>query len=240
MLSVCFLLCLSQEIESSPECHHRRLTDFLGCELQRLASYPLLLNKIIQHTNESTYEHQCLCLARDEVKGILEGVQEELRQAEQHRQLQAYQQRLDARALRKSSHPLAREFQVGPPLRPPLQSLALSCSSPLLNAAFFCPSVQNLDLTGHDLIQEGRLQLRVSSKKTVGKWKKQPLLPRHTHVAQASQSGGVRALPLSFRLPFSIKAGIKEGRACGFMAERLWSLKALESHCCQREETGLS
>ncbi|CAI5793062.1 rho guanine nucleotide exchange factor 11-like [Podarcis lilfordi] len=41
-----------QEIESSPECHQRQLASFLDCELQRLASYPLLLNQIIQHTNK--------------------------------------------------------------------------------------------------------------------------------------------------------------------------------------------
>ncbi|CAI5765101.1 Rho guanine nucleotide exchange factor 11 [Podarcis lilfordi] len=96
---------LGSGVSSSPECHDHQLTDFLDCELQCLASYPLLLSKIIQHTNESTYEHQYLCLARDEVKEILENIQD--RQAENHWQLQVYQQRLDDLSLCKSSQPLA-------------------------------------------------------------------------------------------------------------------------------------
>ncbi|CAI5792893.1 Hypothetical predicted protein, partial [Podarcis lilfordi] len=59
----------------------------------------------------STWEHQYLCLARDECKEILEGIQEELRPAENHGRLDASPKRLDARSLWKSSHPLARQFQ---------------------------------------------------------------------------------------------------------------------------------
>lgn len=40
----------SQECEASPHCRRLQLKDLLVSEMQRLTKYPLLLDKIIKHT----------------------------------------------------------------------------------------------------------------------------------------------------------------------------------------------
>lgn len=41
---------LTQECEASPQCRRLQLKDLLVSEMQRLTKYPLLLDKIIKHT----------------------------------------------------------------------------------------------------------------------------------------------------------------------------------------------
>lgn len=44
------LLLLAQECEASPHCRRLQLKDLLVSEMHRITKYPLLLDKIIKHT----------------------------------------------------------------------------------------------------------------------------------------------------------------------------------------------
>ncbi|XP_015285038.1 PREDICTED: rho guanine nucleotide exchange factor 11 [Gekko japonicus] len=100
-----------QEAESNPQCRRLQLKDLLISEMQRLTKYPLLLENIIKHTPGETVEHQKLCRARDQCRETLRHVNEAVRRAENQHRLEAYQKRLDATSLERSSNPLAAEFK---------------------------------------------------------------------------------------------------------------------------------
>ncbi|XP_054855186.1 rho guanine nucleotide exchange factor 11 isoform X2 [Eublepharis macularius] len=100
-----------QEAESNPQCRRLQLKDLLISEMQRLTKYPLLLENIIKHTPGETLEHRKLCRARDQGREILRYVNEAVRRAENQHRLEAYQKRLDATSLERTSNPLAAEFK---------------------------------------------------------------------------------------------------------------------------------
>nr|XP_008120244.1 PREDICTED: rho guanine nucleotide exchange factor 11 isoform X4 [Anolis carolinensis] len=100
-----------QEAESNPQCRRLQLKDLIISEMQRLTKYPLLLENIIKYTHGETSEHQKLCRARDQCREILRYVNEAVKRAENQHRLEAYQKRLDATSLERTSNPLAAEFK---------------------------------------------------------------------------------------------------------------------------------
>uniref|UniRef100_A0A8C8SQA7 Rho guanine nucleotide exchange factor 11 n=1 Tax=Pelusios castaneus TaxID=367368 RepID=A0A8C8SQA7_9SAUR len=100
-----------QEAESNPQCRRLQLKDLIISEMQRLTKYPLLLENILKHTDAGTPEHEKLCRARDQCREILKHVNEAVKRAENRHRLEAYQKRLDATSLERTSNPLAAEFK---------------------------------------------------------------------------------------------------------------------------------
>uniref|UniRef100_A0A674K9S7 Rho guanine nucleotide exchange factor 11 n=1 Tax=Terrapene triunguis TaxID=2587831 RepID=A0A674K9S7_9SAUR len=100
-----------QEAESNPQCRRLQLKDLIISEMQRLTKYPLLLENILKHTDGGTPEHKKLCRARDQCREILRYVNEAVKRAENRHRLEAYQKRLDATSLERTSNPLAAEFK---------------------------------------------------------------------------------------------------------------------------------
>ncbi|XP_043391202.1 rho guanine nucleotide exchange factor 11 isoform X8 [Chelonia mydas] len=100
-----------QEAESNPQCRRLQLKDLIISEMQRLTKYPLLLENILKHTDGGTPEHEKLCRARDQCREILRYVNEAVKRAENRHRLEAYQKRLDATSLERTSNPLAAEFK---------------------------------------------------------------------------------------------------------------------------------
>ncbi|XP_042296336.1 rho guanine nucleotide exchange factor 11 isoform X3 [Sceloporus undulatus] len=100
-----------QEAESNPQCRRLQLKDLIISEMQRLTKYPLLLENIIKHTQDSALEHRKLCRARDQCRQILRYVNEAVKRVENQHRLEAYQKRLDTTSLERTSNPLAAEFK---------------------------------------------------------------------------------------------------------------------------------
>ncbi|XP_025029061.1 rho guanine nucleotide exchange factor 11 isoform X2 [Python bivittatus] len=100
-----------QEAESNPQCRRLQLKDLIISEMQRLTKYPLLLDSVIKHTSGQTLEHRKLCRARDHCREVLRYVNEAVKQAENQHRLEAYQKRLDATSLERTSNPIATEFK---------------------------------------------------------------------------------------------------------------------------------
>uniref|UniRef100_A0A8C7JHJ3 Rho guanine nucleotide exchange factor 11-like n=1 Tax=Oncorhynchus kisutch TaxID=8019 RepID=A0A8C7JHJ3_ONCKI len=80
-----------QECEASPHCRRLQLKDLLVSETQRLTKYPLLLDNIIKHTEDlpPLQRAQACC------RGILQAVNEVVRETEHRQRLNQYQRRLD-------------------------------------------------------------------------------------------------------------------------------------------------
>uniref|UniRef100_A0A7M4ENL1 Rho guanine nucleotide exchange factor 11 n=1 Tax=Crocodylus porosus TaxID=8502 RepID=A0A7M4ENL1_CROPO len=100
-----------QEAESNPQCRRLQLKDLIISEMQRLTKYPLLLENVLKHTEGGTPEHEKLSRARDQCREILRHVNEAVKRAENRHRLEAYQKRLDATSLERTSNPLAAEFK---------------------------------------------------------------------------------------------------------------------------------
>ncbi|XP_038624183.1 rho guanine nucleotide exchange factor 11 [Tachyglossus aculeatus] len=100
-----------QEAESLPQCRRLQLRDLIVAEMQRLTKYPLLLDSILKHTDDSGPEREKLGRARDRCREILRFVNEAVKQAENRHRLEGYQRRLDTTSLERASNPLAAEFK---------------------------------------------------------------------------------------------------------------------------------
>ncbi|KAM4536439.1 rho guanine nucleotide exchange factor 11 isoform 5-T5 [Odontesthes bonariensis] len=87
---------LIQECEASPQCRRLQLKDLLVSEMQRLTKYPLLLDNIIKHTEASSSDLPSLQRAQACCRGILQVVNEDVRETEHRQRLSQYQRRLDA------------------------------------------------------------------------------------------------------------------------------------------------
>ncbi|XP_072232044.1 rho guanine nucleotide exchange factor 11 isoform X3 [Leuresthes tenuis] len=87
---------LIQECEASPQCRRLQLKDLLVSEMQRLTKYPLLLDNIIKHTEASSSDLPSLQRAQACCRGILQVVNEDVRETEHRQRLGQYQRRLDA------------------------------------------------------------------------------------------------------------------------------------------------
>uniref|UniRef100_A0A3Q3ARQ4 Rho guanine nucleotide exchange factor 11 n=1 Tax=Kryptolebias marmoratus TaxID=37003 RepID=A0A3Q3ARQ4_KRYMA len=85
-----------QECEASPQCRRLQLKDLLVSEMQRLTKYPLLLDSIIKHTEAGSKDLPSLQHAQTCCRGILQAVNEDVRETEHSRRLVQYQRRLDA------------------------------------------------------------------------------------------------------------------------------------------------
>uniref|UniRef100_A0A3Q2G3R2 Rho guanine nucleotide exchange factor 11 n=1 Tax=Cyprinodon variegatus TaxID=28743 RepID=A0A3Q2G3R2_CYPVA len=85
-----------QECEASPQCRRLQLKDLLVSEMQRLTKYPLLLDKIIKHTEAGSSDLPSLQRAQACFRGILKAVNEDVRETEHRQRLSQYQRRLDA------------------------------------------------------------------------------------------------------------------------------------------------
>uniref|UniRef100_A0A8C2BMY4 DH domain-containing protein n=1 Tax=Cyprinus carpio TaxID=7962 RepID=A0A8C2BMY4_CYPCA len=102
---------LIQECEASPHCRRLQLKDLLVAEMQRLTKYPLLLDNIIKHTeSESPHTHTSRAQAR--CRGILQAVNEVVRETEHRHRLGQYQRRLDLTPLERLANPVAAQFKV--------------------------------------------------------------------------------------------------------------------------------
>ncbi|KAL0970105.1 hypothetical protein UPYG_G00237190 [Umbra pygmaea] len=84
-----------QECEASPHCRRLQLKDLLVSEMQRLTKYPLLLDKIIKHTDAGSLDLVPLERAQACCRGILQTVNEVIRETEHRQRLHQYQRRLD-------------------------------------------------------------------------------------------------------------------------------------------------
>ncbi|XP_023271104.1 rho guanine nucleotide exchange factor 11 isoform X2 [Seriola lalandi dorsalis] len=85
-----------QECEASPHCRRLQLKDLLVSEMQRLTKYPLLLDNIIKHTEAGSSDLPSLQRAQACCRGILQAVNEDVRETEHRQRLSQYQRRLDA------------------------------------------------------------------------------------------------------------------------------------------------
>ncbi|XP_052315793.1 rho guanine nucleotide exchange factor 11-like isoform X5 [Oncorhynchus keta] len=84
-----------QECESSPHCRRLQLKDLLVSETQRLTKYPLLLDNILKHTEAGSTDLPPLQQAQACCRGILQAVNEVVRETEHRQRLNQYQRRLD-------------------------------------------------------------------------------------------------------------------------------------------------
>ncbi|GLD64734.1 rho guanine nucleotide exchange factor 11 isoform X1, partial [Lates japonicus] len=84
------------ECEASPHCRRLQLKDLLVSEMQRLTKYPLLLDNIIKHTEAGSSDLPSLQRAQACCRGILQTVNEVVRETEHRQRLSQYQRRLDA------------------------------------------------------------------------------------------------------------------------------------------------
>uniref|UniRef100_A0A673ZNK2 Rho guanine nucleotide exchange factor 11-like n=1 Tax=Salmo trutta TaxID=8032 RepID=A0A673ZNK2_SALTR len=84
-----------QECEASPHCRRLQLKDLLVSETQRLTKYPLLLDNIIKHTEAGSTDLPPLQRAQACCRGILQAVNEVVRETEHRQRLHQYQRRLD-------------------------------------------------------------------------------------------------------------------------------------------------
>ncbi|XP_057711965.1 rho guanine nucleotide exchange factor 11 isoform X2 [Corythoichthys intestinalis] len=84
-----------QECEASRHCRRLQLRDLLVSEMQRLTKYPLLLDNIIKHTEVSSFDLPALRRAQTCCRGILQAVNEVVRETEHRHHLSQYQRRLD-------------------------------------------------------------------------------------------------------------------------------------------------
>ncbi|XP_041820615.1 rho guanine nucleotide exchange factor 11 isoform X2 [Chelmon rostratus] len=85
-----------QECEASPHCRRLQLKDLLVSEMQRLTKYPLLLDNIIKHTEAGSSDLPLLQRSQACCRGILQAVNEVVRETEHRQRLNQYQRRLDA------------------------------------------------------------------------------------------------------------------------------------------------
>ncbi|KAG1937919.1 rho guanine nucleotide exchange factor [Pimephales promelas] len=102
---------LIQECEASPHCRRLQLKDLLVSEMQRLTKYPLLLDNIIKHTEMSSPDLQQLQRAQVCCRGILQAVNEVVRETEHRHRLSQYQRRLDLTPLERQANPVAAQFK---------------------------------------------------------------------------------------------------------------------------------
>uniref|UniRef100_A0AAY3ZWW5 Rho guanine nucleotide exchange factor (GEF) 11 n=1 Tax=Denticeps clupeoides TaxID=299321 RepID=A0AAY3ZWW5_9TELE len=102
---------LIQECEASPHCRRLQLKDLLVSEMQRLTKYPLLLDNIIKHTEAGSPDLQPLQRAQACCRGILQTVNEVVRETEHRLRLGQYQRRLDISALERQANPVAVQFK---------------------------------------------------------------------------------------------------------------------------------
>ncbi|XP_054656184.1 rho guanine nucleotide exchange factor 11 isoform X3 [Dunckerocampus dactyliophorus] len=91
-----------QECEASRHCRRLQLRDLLVSEMQRLTKYPLLLDNIIKHTEAASGDLSALQRAQVCCRGILQAVNEIIRETEHQQRLSQYQRRLDTAPLFKS------------------------------------------------------------------------------------------------------------------------------------------
>ncbi|XP_056884262.1 rho guanine nucleotide exchange factor 11 isoform X5 [Takifugu flavidus] len=85
-----------QECEASPHCRRLQLKDLLVSEMHRITKYPLLLDKIIKHTEAGAPDLPLLQRAQACCRGILQTINEVVRETEHRQRLSQYQRRLDA------------------------------------------------------------------------------------------------------------------------------------------------
>uniref|UniRef100_A0A3B4E6I6 Rho guanine nucleotide exchange factor (GEF) 11 n=1 Tax=Pygocentrus nattereri TaxID=42514 RepID=A0A3B4E6I6_PYGNA len=102
---------LIQECEASPHCRRLQLKDLLVSEMQRLTKYPLLLDNIIKYTEASSPDLQPLQRAQACCRGILQTVNEVVRETEHRQRLYQYQRRLDLSPLERLASPVAAQFK---------------------------------------------------------------------------------------------------------------------------------
>ncbi|XP_067303671.1 rho guanine nucleotide exchange factor 11 isoform X2 [Pseudorasbora parva] len=102
---------LIQECEASPHCRRLQLKDLLVSEMQRLTKYPLLLDNIIKYTETSSPDLQPLQRAQVCCRGILQAVNEDVRETEHRHRLSQYQRRLDLTPLERLANPVAAQFK---------------------------------------------------------------------------------------------------------------------------------
>ncbi|XP_073692838.1 rho guanine nucleotide exchange factor 11 [Garra rufa] len=102
---------LIQECETSPHCRRLQLKDLLVAEMQRLTKYPLLLDNIIKYTETASPDLQLLQSAQARCRGILQAVNEVVRETEHRHRLSQYQRRLDLTPLERLANPVAAQFK---------------------------------------------------------------------------------------------------------------------------------
>ncbi|KAL2079191.1 hypothetical protein ACEWY4_024935 [Coilia grayii] len=100
-----------QECEASPHCRRLQLKDLLVSEMQRLTKYPLLLDNIIKHTEADSSDMQPLHRAQACCRGILQTVNEFVRETEHRQRLSQYQRRLDISQLERHTNSVAAQFK---------------------------------------------------------------------------------------------------------------------------------
>ncbi|XP_064198188.1 rho guanine nucleotide exchange factor 11 [Anguilla rostrata] len=100
-----------QECEASPHCRRLQLKDLLVSEMQRLTKYPLLLENIIKHSDSLSPDLLPLQKAQACCRGILQAVNEVVRETEHKQRLIQYQRQLDLTPLEKQANPVVAQFK---------------------------------------------------------------------------------------------------------------------------------
>ncbi|XP_048826817.1 rho guanine nucleotide exchange factor 11 isoform X2 [Brienomyrus brachyistius] len=100
-----------QECEANPHCRRLQLKDLLVSEMQRLTKYPLLLDNILKHTESVSPDFPLLQRAQVCCRGILQAVNEVVRETEHRQRLSQYQRRLDVTPLERQANPVASQFK---------------------------------------------------------------------------------------------------------------------------------
>ncbi|XP_018423094.1 PREDICTED: rho guanine nucleotide exchange factor 12 [Nanorana parkeri] len=99
-----------QDAESNPLCRRLQLKDIIPTEMQRLTKYPLLLDNIAKYSDQPG-EKKKVEKAAEQCRGILNHVNQAVREAENKQRLEDYQRRLDLSYLKPGEYPMIDELR---------------------------------------------------------------------------------------------------------------------------------
>uniref|UniRef100_A0A672QFB3 Rho guanine nucleotide exchange factor 12 n=1 Tax=Sinocyclocheilus grahami TaxID=75366 RepID=A0A672QFB3_SINGR len=99
-----------QEAESNRLCRRLQLKDIIPAEMQRFTKYPLLMDNIVKHTDESE-EKDKVRRAAECCRHILSHINQSVKESENKQRLEDYQRRLDLSSLKQSENPMISEFK---------------------------------------------------------------------------------------------------------------------------------
>ena len=90
-----------QEAEQDPVCRRLQVQDMIPMAMQRLTKYPLMFEKLCNHTAADTAEHKCIQRALEMSKEILNSVNHSKKEAEDYQRLVEIQRKIDKSSLEK-------------------------------------------------------------------------------------------------------------------------------------------
>lgn len=182
---------LAQECEASPHCRRMQLKDLLVSEMQRITKYPLLLDKIIKHTegqnlgnNIYVFKEQMLakvcgfnpfyfCSRRTRpplaaaCSGVLQRDPTDHQRGCQGNRAPPTAEPIPTQARRCPSVQGGHMVDSDPPASH-IRVAYIKIHPSSFFSFFFCPVSQNLDFSTKRMIHEGPLTWKVSKDKQIG------------------------------------------------------------------------